>query len=88
MSKIFIIAGMYDQFRVLRNRLAEAMIDENIPCRYTDFVYVGGVDSLRGYRDPWGYLTGTWQDLKELDEIKQMLLVQGSSIDNFIEVEL
>ena len=89
MSKIFVVAGRFDQFRIFRHQLFEAMIEEGIEFRYQDLVYVSSSMVLRGYRDPWGYKVGTWFDRPDINEVDIMLLVAGSSLqEDFIEVSL
>ncbi len=86
-EKIFVLAGNYDQFYVFRIQLCKTMVDEGIPFRGSNIIYVD-ITKLYGYTDMWGYKVGTWRDRKDLDDICTMLLTRRSSIDNFIEVEL
>lgn len=89
MSKIFVVAGQFDQFRIFRNQLIEAMVEGGIDARYQDIVYVNNPIMLRGYHNPWGYKVGTWFDREDINEIDIMLLVAGSSLqEDFIEVSL
>lgn len=77
MSKIFVIAG--------DNRQAAYWIDQDmmkraaageIP-RRTDYCYVSGEQSLRGYRNPHGVFIGTWRDRSDIIEIVNLLLIQS-----------
>lgn len=89
MSKIFVVAGRFDQFRIFRHQLFEAMCEEGIEFRYQDLVYVSSSMVIRGYHDPWGYKVGTWFDRDDINEIDMILLVAGSSLqEDFIEVLL
>lgn len=88
-DKIFVLAGTFEQFRTFRNQLVESMANEHIWFRINDIVYIGGPDTLRGMRNPWGYKVGTWNERADVWQISSMLLAAGSSINNdFIEVQL
>ena len=86
-EKIFVIAGTYYQFRAFRRTLINTMIEEDIDVCINNIIYVGK-NNLDGYDDIWGYNVGTWQELKDIDDICMMIATRRSSIDNFIEVEL
>lgn len=88
MSKIFVIAGTYEQFNMFRQQLVYTMSVEDIPVKYHDVVYVSGPDQLRGYRDPWGYMVGTWYNRKDIGELEILIRTAGSTLDDFIGVEL
>lgn len=88
-SKIFVVAGQFDQFRIFRHQLLETMIKEGIDVRYQDLVYVNNPTMLRGHRNPWGYKVGTWFDRADVNEIDIMLHIAGSSLqEDFIEVSI
>lgn len=87
MSKVFVIAGNYDQYRRFRKNLVDTMMQEEIPVRYQDIVYVDP-NNIRGYNDIWGYKVGTWHLRTDLQELETLLLVCRSSLNEFIEVEL
>lgn len=86
-DKIFVLAGNYDQFKMFRSTLMNTMIEENIPCRLNDIVYVNR-ESLLGCSNMWGYKVGTWYCREDIEEICLLLLTRQSSIEEFIEVEL
>ena len=89
MSKIFVIAGTYEQFNVFRKQLAEAMSEEGMWFRISDITYISGPDALRGYHNPWGYKVGTWSYRSDIKEIILQIALAGSSYrEDFIEVEL
>jgi hypothetical protein len=87
-SKIFVIAGRYDQYRLFRRQLMQAMIEEDIEFWLHDIVYVSGAEMLRGFRCPWGYRVGTWAARPDLADVEMGVKMCGSSFDDFIEVEL
>lgn len=88
MDKIFVIAGTYEQFRMFRQQLVYTMSVEGIPIKYHDVVYVSGPDQLRGYREPWGYIVGSWYNRRDIDQLVTLIRTAGSTFDDFIEVEL
>lgn len=61
MKKLFVIAGNRAQYDDWCRRAVAA-------CRYPDtyYVYVSGVDTLRGYSDPDGICVGTWQQRPDI----------------------
>lgn len=88
MSTIFVVAGTHEQFNMFRQQLVYAMSIEDIPVHYNDIVYVSGPERLRGHREPWGYIVGTWYSRKDIHEIEMMINVAGSTLDDFISVDL
>lgn len=87
-NRIFILAGTYDQYKQLANQLYAAMAAEGMVLRRQDLIYVTP-DSIRGFRDIWGYTVGTWQHREDLPTLREMIRWAGSSVENdFIEVEL
>lgn len=89
MNKIYIIAGTYEQFKMLSRHLAEVMIDGDMEFSMSDFVYIDGPERLVGCYKPWGYKVGTWSERNDIDEISKLLLTRHSSItEDFIEVML
>ena len=88
-ERIYIIAGTMDQYRQFRRQLADVLIHElDFDINHDDIRYVGGVDSIRGYSNMWGYRVGTWADRSDIKQITEMLWQQRSSIDSFIEVSM
>lgn len=89
MSKIYIIAGTYDQFKSLSRQLAKLMADSGMSVTMSDFVYLERIEKLLGCYKPWGYKVGTWSERNDIDDISQFLLTRHSSItEDFIEVML
>lgn len=88
MSTIFVIAGTNEQFNMFRQQLVYTMSVEDIPVKYHDIVYVSSPDRLRGHREPWGYIVGTWYNRRDINEIEMMIKTAGSTLDDFIGVEL
>lgn len=88
MGKIFVIAGTFEQFNMFRQQLVYTMSAEDIPVKYHDVVYVSGPDQLRGYKEPWGYIVGTWYNRKDIKELEMLIKTAGSTLDDFISVEL
>lgn len=88
MSKIFILAGTYEQFRWFVRQLENEMFAEGIPFRHQDFIYVTP-DSIRGCRDVWGYKVGTWQTRDDLTKLYTAMAGTMSSIEtDFIGVSI
>ena len=88
MSKIFIIAGNFDQFKFYRKKLVELMREQDLDFNIHDIVYLYGPENIRGYREPWGYRVGSWSERKDLSEIVQQLLICGSSLtESFMETD-
>jgi len=87
-SKIYILAGTYEQFKTFRHQLAELMIESGVGCTTGDFVYLDSCEKLLGCYKPWGYKVGTWSERNDIEELNLMLLARQSSLDEFIEVLL
>jgi hypothetical protein len=88
LEKIYVIAGDHSQFRQFRNQLTEALNDLGLEINAYDIIYIDNVDRIRGIHRPWGYRVGTWNDRKDIDDIKTQLLISRSTIEDFIEVQL
>jgi hypothetical protein len=74
MNRQYIIAGNRDEYGAWR-------IKNQI---YQGCVYVSGVDSIRGTREPHGKLIGTWYNRPDLNDILHQLLIAGSfTIDQY-----
>ena len=84
-DKIFVIAGNYTQFKLLKTQL---QLYSDIDLNTNNIVYLDNPNVIRGIRSPWGYLCGTWKDKQNLEEIKTHILLCGSTMEDFIEVEL
>lgn len=77
-SKIFIIAGNYEQFKTWKDRnYPELLVNRRIQS-LQDIVYVAGVDNLRGHSEPHGLLIGTWYKRNDIHSLLMALLIQGS----------
>lgn len=86
-NKIFILAGTYEQFRWFVRKLEQNMFAEGIPFRHNDFIYVTP-NSIRGYRNIWGYKVGTWRDRKDINDIYNVLRSGFSYVEtDFIEAD-
>lgn len=88
MSKIFVVAGNYEQFRWFRKELGYAIAANDIPIRFQDIVYVSGPEALRGHQQPWGYMTGTWYEREDIDDIRIQSQLAGATSGDFIETDL
>lgn len=89
LNKIFVLAGNYDQFKQFRPQLIQALKEEHHSFRISDIIYIGGPDTLRGVRDPWGYKVGTWAYRDDIKYIIEQLMIAGSNYrEDFIEVRL
>ena len=89
MNKIYIIAGTYEQFKILSRKLAELMTESGMSFTMSDFVYLDSMEKLLGCYKPWGYKVGTWSERDDIDDISKLLLTRNSSItEDFIEVML
>lgn len=76
MIKHYIIAGNHQEFNNWKKR-------PGIQAQYHEldnhqFVYVSGVDSIRGISKPHGKLIGTWYNRPDLNDILHQLLIAGS----------
>lgn len=87
---IYILAGEHRQYMRFRRQLIDTLTLEGLAVRYNDIHYVDNVDQLKGLErgSLWGYRVGTWADRPDLEELKLVLATNGSSIENFIEVEM
>ncbi len=68
MTKLFIIAGNYDQFRIYQRKDTSSDI----------LVYVSSIDTLKGIREPRGKFIGTWYRREDMLVILYQLSVAGS----------
>lgn len=78
---IYIIAGDHLQFQFFKNDLLYCLKREGIVVSSKKIIEVQDKDILRGIKNPWGYLVGTWVERKDLNEIKSMI-----TFSDFIEV--
>jgi hypothetical protein len=78
MITYYIISGNHNEFNAWKKK------PEILENYFHQFVYVSGVDSLRGIREPHGKLIGTWYNRPDLNDILHQLLVAGSfTIDQY-----
>jgi hypothetical protein len=67
-TKLFIIAGNYEQFREYQRKDTSSDI----------LVYVSSIDTLRGMREPKGKFIGTWYRREDINKIIYQLSAAGS----------
>lgn len=88
-NKIFVLAGNYEQFKMFRVQLVEAMAAEHNWFRIHDIAYILNTNYIKGIRNPWGYKVGTWNERDDIKEIIEQLMIAGSDVrEDFIEVQL
>jgi hypothetical protein len=75
MSKIFVIAGNYEQAtRWMKENIKKRIAAGETTVSYSDYAVRANVDTLRGVANPHGVFVGTWKERKDLDETFLILL--------------
>jgi hypothetical protein len=83
MKKLFVIAGNRQQYDNWCSMVIRAK-------RYgpeTFFIYVSGVDTLRGTSDPDGICVGSWQNRSDIQDILQQLFVSCRSREKLVKLQ-
>ena len=87
MIKHYIIAGSHNEFNTWKKK-PEIQAITYLEDVIHQFVYVSGVDSLRGIREPHGKLIGTWYNRPDIYDILYQLLaansITGDQCDNIL----
>lgn len=73
MSKIFVIAGNYEQAKQWIKQDIEKRTKLMYDVSWSDYVIVKSVDNLRGIQDPHGVFVGTWKQRVDLLQIMNTL---------------
>lgn len=75
MSKIFVIAGNYEQAtHWMKQNIKKRIAAGETTVSYSDYAVRANVDTLRGVANPHGVFVGTWRERKDLDETFIILL--------------
>ena len=77
MIKHYIIAGNHNEFDTWKKK-PEIQAIAYLENYFHEFVYVSGLDSLRGIHEPHGKLIGTWYNRPDIFHILNQLLVAMS----------
>lgn len=68
-NKYFVIAGNRSEYMEFVTKKVNECVKSGQFISYTDFVYVDGVESLKGYSNPKGWFVGSWREKKGINEI-------------------
>ena len=83
-AKYFVVCYNRDEFNLFVKKKTEELYNAgSTSISYSDFVYVSGPYSLKGYRNPKGWLYGRWRQREDIEHILTTLLTchDGSNID-------
>ena len=81
MSKIFVIAGTYQEATNWIKQDLENRYPFNLSLSMSDYVYVSSPDTLRGVRDPHGVFVGNWLGRPDIFEIVQALMLASVHVN-------
>lgn len=74
-EKYFVVCGSRDQFNVFVKRKTDELWNQgHTSITFSHFVYVSGVDQIRGYSNPSGFFVGTWYMRDDIRDILAVLL--------------
>lgn len=83
MKPTYIVAGTYDEFRTYVQEKYEYWTKQAM--LMPDYKYVAGVDGLRGLSNIKGFYIGTYNQRKDIDEIRQqILIIKGKSQSKYL----
>lgn len=69
-DKYFVIAGNRSEYMdFVHKKVNELFQCGQTSITFSHFVYVDGVDNLKGYSDPRGWFVGSWREKKGINEI-------------------
>lgn len=73
-GKYYVVAGNYTQFHTfIKKKAGELWLSGNHEVTLSHFVYVSGVDQLRGISNPTGWFYGTWYERTDIRDILAVL---------------
>jgi hypothetical protein len=82
MNKIYVIAGTArEATEWARSNLQKRILNGETPIGISEYVYVTGVDNLRGIRNPHGVFIGSWRHRLDSYEIVQALMMQTTHVN-------
>lgn len=74
-EKYFVICGNRNEFnKFIVKKTDELWNQGNTDITMSHFVYVSGVDTIRGYSNPSGFFIGTWYMRDDIRDILAVLL--------------
>ena len=69
-DKYFVVCYDRDEYRVFVKKKTEELYNAgSTSISFSDFVYVNHTDTLRGYRNPRGWLYGRWKERGDIEHI-------------------
>lgn len=98
-EKYFVVCGSREQFNVFVKRKTDELWNKgHTSITFSHFVYVSGVDQIRGNSNPSGFFIGTWYMRDDIRDILSVLLTSctndirkmetiGSMYDKLAEIE-
>lgn len=91
MNIIYIVTGNYGEFIQYRRKKQWEFMKTPMPPGgevLPEYRYVYGVDTLRGLSTIKGVYIGTWRMRRDIDEIKQIIMIIKSRNVGFIAQEV
>ena len=80
MTHVYVIAGTFDQAKQYINRKrAEYLNSGEPPLLMPNYLYVSGINNIRGIRNPKGVFIGAWKQRPDIIEVVETLMMASDS---------
>ena len=81
MSKIFVIAGTYQEATNWIKQDLEKRWPSNTSLSLSDYKYISHADDVKGYTNPHGVFVGNWLGRPDIFEIVEALLMRSTYVN-------
>jgi hypothetical protein len=81
MSRIFVIAGTYQEATNWIKQDLEKRYPSNTSASMSDYKYVSHADDVKGYTNPHGVFVGNWLGRPDICEIVEALLMRSTYVN-------
>ena len=81
MSRIFVIAGTYQEATIWIKQDLEKRYPSNTSASMSDYKYVSHADDVKGYTNPHGVFVGNWLGRPDISEIVEALLMRSTYVN-------
>ena len=82
MSRIFVIAGTYNEAVVWMQKDLNKRWPINQSASMSDYKYVGNADDVKGYTNPHGVFVGNWLGRPDIFEIVEALMIRSTYVNH------
>jgi hypothetical protein len=81
MSRIFVIAGTYQEATIWIKQDLEKRYSSNTSASMSDYKYVSHADDVKGYTNPHGVFVGNWLGRPDIYEIVEALMLRSTHVN-------